>query len=80
MKQHKWHKEIKAWADGAEIEVKTDSNSDWKSNDPPFWWVEDYQFRIKPQTKKPQYLYVYDWTAIHWQYPIKPQQDTENEN
>jgi len=22
MKPHKWHKEIKAWADGAEIEYK----------------------------------------------------------
>ncbi len=24
MKQHKWHKEIKAWADGAEIEWWSD--------------------------------------------------------
>jgi hypothetical protein len=59
MKQHKWHKEIKAWADGAEIEVKHNSNSDWELDNAPFWWVEDYQFRIKLQHKKSQYLYVY---------------------
>jgi hypothetical protein len=59
MKQHKWHKEIKAWADGAEIEVKHNSNSDWELDNAPFWWVEDYQFRIKPQPKAPQYLYAF---------------------
>ena len=81
MKQHKWHKEIKAWADGAEIEFKVNGEGDWtllKGN--PYWECKNDLFRIKPQPKEPQYLYVYDWTAIHWQYPIKPQQDTENEN
>jgi hypothetical protein len=67
MKQHKWHKEIKAWADGAEIEVKTISDSDWKLDDAPFWWVEDYQFRIKPKHTYemkhhllPRYLYIWE--------------------
>jgi hypothetical protein len=29
MKQHKWHKEIKAWADGAEIEVYASHQQGW---------------------------------------------------
>ena len=63
MAQHKWHKEIKAWADGAEIECK----------DGHAWWVHDYpdwndaiaEYRIKPQPKEPQYLYVYRMAGQH---------------
>lgn len=62
MKQHKWHKEIKAWADGAEIQYKDVINGDsgWvdcSDNDP--MWCEESEYRIKPQPKEPQYLYVY---------------------
>ena len=56
--KHKWHKEIKAWADGAEIEVKTYETNDWRTVAKPEW-VLDYYYRIKPQPKQPQYLYVY---------------------
>ena len=66
MKQHKWHKEIKAWADGAEIEVKNSMDiNEWVDCKHPNWsegfteevdWIE---YRIKPQPKEPQYLYVY---------------------
>jgi hypothetical protein len=72
MKQHKWHKEIKAWADGAEIEFK-DINENWRFDSNPFWNGDSLEFRIKPQPipkgfpcnnsptgiKEPQYLYVY---------------------
>jgi hypothetical protein len=55
--QHKWHKEIKAWADGAEIEYYAyDVWSDWHAD---IGWFEDYEYRIKPQPKEPQYLYVW---------------------
>ncbi len=57
MKQHKWHKEIKAWADGAEIEYK-DSKGEWNNAVAPYWHNE-LEYRIKPQPKEPQYLYVY---------------------
>ena len=60
MKQHKWHKEIKAWADGAIIQ---EDISEIKEE--PIWidmefpqWDEFTEFRIKPQPKEPQYLYV----------------------
>ena len=57
MTQHKWHKEIKAWSEGAEIE--TCKAGVWFENDYPQWHSSDYQFRIKPQPKQPKYLYVY---------------------
>ena len=67
MKQHKWHKEIKAWADGAEIEwrweILIDGKPDvWrlyqKDNKLTFFEV-GVEYRIKPQPKEPQYLYVF---------------------
>lgn len=50
MKQHKWHKEIKAWADGAEIEFKVDGESEWMLlKGTPYWECKNDLFRIKPQ-------------------------------
>jgi hypothetical protein len=59
MTKHKWHKEIKAWADGAEIEWLC--GDDWKLCDEenPPQWLLNIEYRIKPQPKEPQYLYVY---------------------
>jgi hypothetical protein len=59
MKQHKWHKEIKAWADGAEIECFQGNSGWWVTNYP--CWDEDTEYRIKPQPKEPQYINVYGW-------------------
>jgi hypothetical protein len=60
--KHKWHKEIKAWADGAEIEWRYFDTECWmpNCNNHPVWESDEYEFRIKPQPKEPQYLYVYD--------------------
>ena len=57
MKPHKWTKEIKAWADGAEIEYREYEFESWKTNSSPNWDGHE-EFRIKPQPKEPQYLYV----------------------
>lgn len=68
MKQHKWHKEIKHLADGGEIEYRTKLGkgiwSDWSVWDEDYFPefnndVSDEEYRIKPQPKEPQYLYVY---------------------
>ena len=64
MAQHKWHKEIKAWADGAEIEGRwhddTQMWSDWgKVGFISLFGENDWEFRIKPQPKEPKYLYIY---------------------
>jgi len=63
-KQHKWHKEIIAWADGAEIEERWISQNtvedEWReAQTSPMWDCDGLEFRIKPQPKEPQYLYVY---------------------
>jgi hypothetical protein len=62
MKPHKWAKEIKAWADGAEIEVsyfKAEGWTDWQLQAGGFiWYQENAEYRIKPQPKEQQYLYV----------------------
>ena len=66
MAQHKWHKEIKAWADGEEIEFRSTLDDIWddvKGN--PLWETrEDWEYRIKPQPKETQYLYVYKINGI----------------
>jgi hypothetical protein len=59
MTQHKWHKEIKAWADGAEIEWWNAVHERWEDEKEPMWCVVN-KYRIKPQPKEPQYLYVYE--------------------
>ena len=62
MTKHKWYKEIHAWADGAEIEISYYKEHDvdvWFDTDEPLWSLDNsYQYRIKPQPKEPQYLYV----------------------
>jgi hypothetical protein len=64
MMKHKWHKEIKAWADGAEIQIKylegAGSKSGWMVMSDPDWDCYDVEYRIKPQPKEPQYLYFYN--------------------
>ena len=63
MKQHKWHKEIKAWADGAELQYKNkfdpDDTWDTEVEMEPEWNSKVWEFRIKPQPKEKKYLYVY---------------------
>ena len=53
--KHKWHKEIKAWADGAEIEIKylegAGSKSGWMVMNDPDWDCYDVEYRIKPHAK-----------------------------
>ena len=69
--KHKWAKEIIAWANGAEIEMRCQEPSikkkiwsRWEAFDNE-WTEEDWwEFRIKPndkpQPKEPQYLYAYE--------------------
>jgi hypothetical protein len=63
MKQHKWHKEIKAWAEGGDIELRFSDRQkhfdDWSPLIAECWDDDAFEFRIKPQPKEPQYLDVY---------------------
>ena len=60
MKQHKWHKEIKAWADGAMIEsrafdVMINQWSSWSYEENPKWYDHKlFEYQIKPQPKTPK--------------------------
>lgn len=47
---HKWAKEIKAWADGAEIEAFCPMSQEWEKIKDPFW-SSNVEYRIKPETK-----------------------------
>ena len=59
-KPHKWHKEIKAWADGLTIQYKDENFPNWIDILYPDWDTKSYiEFRIKPLPKEPQYLYVF---------------------
>ena len=71
MTQHKWHKEIKAWSEGAEIEYY--AHDRWEYIGHPQWHL-DYEYRIKPQPKQPKYLYVIQHLGvIHLsEYPTIP--------
>lgn len=99
MTKHKWHKEIKAWADGLEVQARfvdrKNYNDDWDTLDFSnveiiSWNNADFEFRIKPQPKEPQYLYVYlhdnyELSTIpldkdYWTYIGRIKlEDTENE-
>jgi len=59
MKQHKWHKQIKAWADGSEIQYRIKDGNWHDVRDDPPEWNEYSEYRIKPQPKEPQYLYAF---------------------
>ena len=61
--KHKWHKEIIAWADGAEIQFFS-AGYGWMDAGIPEW-LDESEYRIKPQPKKPQYLYVYNKGSLN---------------
>lgn len=49
--RHKHADVIIAWANGAEIEYRETSTSLWSWARMPCWY-EDYEYRVKPPTKK----------------------------
>ena len=66
MKPHKWAKEIKAWADGAEIEHRwfREYASDWSEwSDFEGDWVsfDGIEYRIKPQPKENESAHIPYW-------------------
>ena len=70
MTQHKWAKEINAWAAGAEIE-KWMLNDTWQVESRPSWYDHE-NYRIKAQPKEPQYLYVCKSEAGYLSSSLEP--------
>ena len=59
-KQHKWHKEIKCFIEGGEVERKNINGDEWYLiTDIGEFSIDYMDYRIKPQPKEPQYLYVW---------------------
>ena len=59
-KPHKWAKEIKHFIDGGEVEYSDINHEEWLLLEDIYQFGLDYKkYRIKPQPKEPQYLYVY---------------------
>ena len=48
--KHKHAEYIRAWADGAQIQVKAPFSKKWEDSECPRFY-ESYEYRIKPETK-----------------------------
>lgn len=58
MKPHKHAELIKAWADGVEIQYKSKFLGTWHLfNGNKDAWVDDYEYRIKPEPKTDFVMY-----------------------
>jgi hypothetical protein len=55
-KPHRHAECIKAWADGAQIQVYLNSAGGWTDDTEPDWYP-DYRYRIKPVVTKKYYTY-----------------------
>lgn len=58
--KHKHAELIKAWADGADIEWKMPHQTTWDEIAVPTW-NDDYEYRIKPEEKKPVVRWMWAW-------------------
>lgn len=67
MKPHKHAEVIKAWADGAEIQIKyNDGWCDWCIGSSPNW-LDDEEYRIKPEPKPDVVTYYsIDTDGVWW--------------
>jgi hypothetical protein len=59
MKPHKHAELIKAWADGAEIQYKL--NGVWYDGFHDMSWLDNYEYRIKPEPKPDVYTTHHFW-------------------
>ena len=51
MKPHKHAELIKAWADGAKIQIASQVTFKWMDLEEPVIWHESHKYRIKPEPK-----------------------------
>lgn len=56
--KHKHAELIKAWADGAQIQIK-DKQTGWEDLCSTPSWRNDFEYRIKPEEKKPVVRYLW---------------------
>ena len=70
MKPHKHAELIKAWADGAEIQVKA-CNVVWEDREHPVWST-NREYRIKPEEKQPVVRWLWAKQVIGGEWTISP--------
>lgn len=77
-KPHKHAELIKAWADGAEIQIycRTRGWNDLGEN--PIFWYEDEEYRIKPEPKPDVVEDVFIWKSPMDGYPMMVRHDIPN--
>ena len=66
--KHKHAELIKAWADGAEIQVKTDDGT-WCDIGGFMDWYKEYEYRIKPEPKSDLTLYFLADKCLWSEFP-----------
>lgn len=62
MKPHKHAEVIKAWADGAEIQIYCEDAGEWEDTITDrigFQWYENMKYRVKPEPKPDVVEYYY---------------------
>jgi len=57
---HKHAELIKAWADGEEIQWRSDYSTDWETTSSPSW-ARHIEYRIKPEPKPDVVRYATTW-------------------
>ena len=70
MKPHKHAELIKAWADGAQIQVKA-CNVVWEDREHPVWST-NREYRIKPEEKQPVVRWLWAKEHIGGEWMISP--------
>jgi hypothetical protein len=70
MKPHKHAELIKAWADGAQIQVKA-CNVVWEDREHPVWST-NREYRIKPEEKQPVVRWLWAKQVIGGEWTISP--------
>lgn len=69
-KPHKYAEVIKAWADGAEIEMREENSSgSWIPNDRPHWEPR-IEYRVKPEPVYPESSLTHAEVWQEWQKHI----------
>lgn len=65
-KPHKHADIIKAWADGAKVQVKDNVTGDWDDLDCTPSWDLRLQYRVKPEKKEPVIRYLWAFRHKKW--------------
>jgi hypothetical protein len=64
-KPHKHAELIKAWAEGAQIQIFNEIQDKWEDTNPP-WWITSCTYRVKPEPKPDVVKLGYAFKEGNW--------------